>query len=104
MLPEDSLEAALPTIKFLSDKRIQHFYDPEQKSGKEIAMSVGWSGHIAWDIYLYYSQKSEWTDVPPKPVSWIHQVSDEWAKDEHYYTGEDLKRELSVSLESLLDK
>ena len=103
MLPEDSLEAAIPSIKYLGDKRIQHFYDPNQKSGKEIAMSVGWNGHIAWDIYLFYPPTIAWTDIPPKPVSWMHQVSDEWAKNEHYHTGDDLKRELMLSLKMLLD-
>jgi hypothetical protein len=102
MLPEDSLKAALPTIKLLGDKRIQHFYDPEQRSGKEIAMSVGWPGHIAWDIYLFYIPGIEWAEFPPKPVRWMHQVSDEWAKDEHYRTGDDLKYELTKSLKSLL--
>ena len=103
MLAEDSLETALSPIKFLSDKRIQHFYDPNQRSGKEIAMSVGWHGHIAWDIYLFYPPTIEWTDNPPKPVSWMHQVSDEWAKNEHFHTGDDLKRELTVSLKMLLE-
>ena len=59
MLPEDSLEAALPSIKFLDDKRIQHFYDPSQKSGKQIATSVGWDDKIAWDIYLFYPPSVE---------------------------------------------
>jgi len=103
MLPEDSLEAALPSINFLNDKRIQHFYDANMRSGKEIAMSVGWRGKIAWDIYLFYPPNIKWTDTPPKPVRWAHQISDEWAKNEHYHTGDDLKQELTVSLKMLLD-
>ncbi|MBT8352647.1 MAG: hypothetical protein KJO26_15620 [Deltaproteobacteria bacterium] len=104
MLPEDSLSTALPTIKLLGDKRIQHFYDPKQRSGKEIAMSVGWSGHIAWDIYLFYIPGIEWKDTPPKPAHWMHQVSDEWAKNDHYRTGDDLKYELANSIGSLLHR
>ncbi|MBT8350465.1 MAG: hypothetical protein KJO26_04430 [Deltaproteobacteria bacterium] len=104
MLPEDSLEAALPTIKLLNDDRIQHFYDPNQISGKEIATSVGWDGHVAWDIYLFYPPTMEWEDVPPKPITWMHQVSDDWAKTKHYHTGDDLKRELTFALESLTVK
>lgn len=56
MLPEDSLEAALPSIKFLDDKRIQHFYDRSQKSVKQIATSLGCDDKIAWDIYLFFHQ------------------------------------------------
>ena len=102
MLPEDSLEAALPTIKLLKDDRIQHFYDPNQIAGKEIAISVDWFGHIAWDIYLFYAPGTEWKDNPPISEHWMHQVSDEWAKDEHYRTGNDLKYELKKSLKTLL--
>ena len=104
MLPEDSLEAALPSIKFLNDKRIRHFYDPNQLSGREIAASVGWEDKIAWDIYLFYPPKVEWVDIPPKPARWMHQVSDEWARNGHYQTGNDLKRELSASLKTLLNQ
>jgi hypothetical protein len=104
MLPEDSLETALPTIRSLSDSRIQHFYDPKQVSGKEIALSVGWAGHTAWDIYLYYPPIVKWTESPPKPASWMHQVSDEWARNEHYHTGDSLKHKLDVSLKTLLEE
>jgi hypothetical protein len=30
ILENDSLEAAIPSVKFLSDKRIQHYYDQDQ--------------------------------------------------------------------------
>jgi hypothetical protein len=104
ILPEDSLKAALPLIKFLNDSRIQHFYDPHQKSGKAVAKSVGWEGKMAWDIYLFYSPDIEWTDIPPKPVCWMHQVSADWARNGHYHTGDELKRELTGSLKMLLGK
>ena len=104
MLPEDSLEAALPSIRFLNDKRIRHYYDPNQLSGREIATSVGWEDKIAWDIYLFYPPKVEWVDFPPEPIRWMHQISDAWAKNDHYHTGDDLKRELSASLKTLLNQ
>jgi hypothetical protein len=62
------LEAATSSVKFLSDKRIQHYYDQNQIAGKEIANTVGWDGHIAWDIYLFYEPDIIWTDLPPKPT------------------------------------
>ena len=101
---EDSLEEALPSIKFLDDKRIQHFYDPNQITGKEIAISINWDGKIAWDIYLFYPQNIEWSDMPPKPIYWMRQISDDWAKKRNYRTGDNLKRELAVTLKMLLDK
>ncbi|MBW2634001.1 MAG: hypothetical protein JRE14_07745 [Deltaproteobacteria bacterium] len=44
--------------------------DVLEKSGKEIAISVGWNRKIAWDIYLFYPPIIEWTAIPPKPISW----------------------------------
>jgi len=102
ILDEDSLEAAIPSVKILNDKRIRHFYDQDQIVGKKIADSVGWSGHIAWDIYLFYAPDVDWTDLPPKPKYWMHQLTDDWAKNDHYRTGNDLKNELLISMEKLL--
>jgi hypothetical protein len=104
MLPGDSIEAILPSLKILKDERIEHFYDPNQRSGKEIAMSVGWDGRVAWDIYLFYPPNIDWPDIPPRPVSWMHQISDEWAKNERYHTGDQLIRELDLALKKLIEK
>jgi hypothetical protein len=102
MLPEDSIEAARPTIKVLDDGRIQHFYDPNQKTGKEIAISVGWAGNTAWDIYLFYRPFVEWAETPPKPIYWMHQLTDSWATKDKYRTGGDLKNELSIAMGELV--
>jgi hypothetical protein len=103
ILENDSLEAAAPSVRFLSDKRIQHFYDQDQIVGKKIANSVGWAGNVAWDIYLFYAPNIDWTDLPPKPNHWMHQLTDDWAKNDHYRTGDDLKNELLLSMEKLLN-
>jgi hypothetical protein len=102
MLEDDSLEAALPSVKFLSDKRIQHFYDPHKKVGKLIADSVGWAGNVAWDIYLFYRLFVEWKKTPPKPIYWMHQLTDDWAAKCKYRARNDLKNELLISMEKLL--
>ncbi len=102
ILDNDSLEAAIPFVNFLSDRRIQHFYDQDQIVGKKIANSVGWTGNIAWDIYLFYAPDVDLTDLPPKPNYWMHQLTDDWAKNDHYRTGNDLKNELLISMEKLL--
>jgi hypothetical protein len=62
---------------------------------------VGWKGRVAWDIYLFYGSNVKWTEAPPKPEFWMHQLSDDWADKDKYRTGDDLKNELSVSLEKL---
>jgi hypothetical protein len=85
----------------LNDNRLKHFYDCNQTVGKTIAASVGWYGKVAWDIYLFYGPTVKWTEAPPKPDCWMHQLTDGWAKNERYRTGDDLKNELSASLERL---
>ena len=103
ILDNDSFEAAIPSVKFLSDKRIQHYYDQNQIVGKEIANTVGWTGHIAWDIYLFYAPDVDWTDLPPKPSYWMHQLTDDWAKNDNYRTGNDLKNGLLVAMNKLVN-
>ncbi len=102
ILDNDSLEAADPSVKFLSDKRIQHFYDQDQIVGKEIANSVGWAGNVAWDIYIFYKPYAEWSDMPPKPTYRMHQLTDSWADREHYHTGDDLVNGLLMTMKRFL--
>ena len=102
ILDDDTLDAALPSVKFLNDRRIQHFYDKNQDAGKTIAGGVGWAGNIAWDIYLFFSPFSAWSDTPPKPMYWMHQLTDDWATKDKYRTGDILKNELFISMKKLL--
>ena len=102
ILEKDSLEAAKPSAKLMSDGRIQHFYDPFKAVGKIIADSVGWSDNIAWDIYLFYLPQTVWSKAPPKPKFWMHQLKDHWASSAQYRTGDDLKSKLSNSMRKLL--
>ena len=102
ILDDDTFDAAMPSVKFLNDSRIQHFYDNNKDVGKSIANSVGWAGNVAWDIYLFYMPFVEWTETPPKPVYWMHQLTDGWATKDKYRTGDDLKNELFISMEKLL--
>jgi hypothetical protein len=101
ILDEDSLEAAIPSVKVLNDKRIQHFYDQDQIVGKEIANGIGWGGHVAWDIYLFYNVGAEWTDAPPRPTYWMHQLRDSWTDKEHFRTGDGLVKELLNAMTKL---
>jgi len=96
------LEAAISSVKLFSDKRFQHVYDHEQIAGKEIANSIGWDGHVAWDIYLFYEPHTNWHNIPPKPTYWMHQLPDSWADREHYHTGEDLVKEFVMTMKSLI--
>ncbi len=97
------MEAALPTVKFLSDKRFTHYYDPDQIVGKEIANRIGWDGHVAWDIYLFYEPHADWNKIAPKPIYRMHQLRDSWADKEHFHTGDSLVKELLNAMTKLLN-
>jgi len=101
ILEKDTVDAAVAPAKALNDDRIRHFYDRNQTVGKTIAASVGWKEHVAWDIYLFYAPTATWTEAPPRPDFWMHQLSDDWAKNDRYRTGDDLKNELFVSMKKL---
>ena len=103
MLSDDSEETAQKSAGILNDQHVHHFYDPNMYSGKAIAEAVGWAEKIAWDIYLFYKPDAEWIDFPPEPTFWMHQLKDDWAKNEYYRTGDDLRNELFVSMEKLLN-
>ena len=104
ILDDDSIEAALPSVKYLNDKRFRHFYDQDQIVGKEIAKRVGWDGHVAWDIYLFFAPYAGWNSAPPAPKNWMHQLKDSWAHKEHFRRGNDLVKALTEAMTTLFGK
>ena len=102
ILQGDSEMTARKSASIFNDPRVLQFYDPHRLSGKAIAESLGWKGRVAWDIYLFYAAKEQWVEDPPIPTAWMHQLRESWADPAHFYTGEDLARELFKTLEELL--
>lgn len=102
MLADDSEETALRSTKIFQSPNIKHFYDPNQRSGKAVATSIGWEDKIAWDIYLFYKSGLEWIKEPPEPACWMHQLTEYQNDREHYRTGEDLVQGLATCLNKLL--
>jgi len=86
-----------------NDPRVSHFYDSDKHLGKAIAICLGWTGKVAWDIYLFYEAGVEWDKTPPQPSYWMHQLTDSWADREHYHTGDDLVNELFMTMKRLLN-
>lgn len=85
--------------RFIADSRVLHFYDPQKRTGKAIARSLGGTGEVAWDVYMFYEKGAEWDEDPPRPSEWMHQLKgSNWASAAHYYTGEDLVAELDKAI------
>ena len=101
-LAADSRKAAEISACTFNDQRINQFYDPQQLSGRAVAESLGWQGRVAWDIYLFYTAGSQWSETLPLPLDWMHQLTDPWANSERLRMGDDLVRELARSMKKLL--
>ena len=102
MLPNDSIETATNAARSFNDSRVRHFYDPEKQVGEAIANSLNWEGRIAWDIYLFYDRGQNWIDCPPIPISYAHQLTNEWADRDHYRVGNDLAESLMDSMGKMI--
>ena len=83
-----------------SDPRVKHFYDPfpAHLVGKAFA-----EGRIsrgpAWDIYFFYKKGQEWTDGPPEPAEWMHQLSGGKRADAtKFHSGQDLVNQLHEAM------
>ena len=104
MLPEDRGADVEALAEEMSDRRISWFHDPKQRAGRAIAASLGAPGEIAWDVYLFFVAGAEWSDQPPAPTQWVHQLGDSWADRTRHHFGEQLEPELGRLLKSLLGR
>ena len=100
MLPPDSADTAKRSALIVDDDRARHFYDPERRVGRAIALSLGEPDMIAWDIYLFYAAGQEWQASMPAPTHWAHQLSGERWRD-HFHWGDDLNAELHRAMREL---
>jgi len=90
MNSKDDVAAAKKALQSFKDKRIKHFYDPQQSSGKSISKGLPLNAEIAWDIYLFYPRGVTWEGRIPQPSKWMHQMSDTDADSKYHRTGDDL--------------
>jgi hypothetical protein len=102
MLPDDTEKSAISSAKEFDDPRVYHFYDPDKRSGKALADSLGYEGNVAWDIYLFFSEEVEWNNGLPVPMDWMHQLKDSWADPNRYYTGDELTKKLLETMNRLI--
>lgn len=56
------------------DKRVSYFLDPESSTGTQWERVLKTNRYVAWDVYLLYGAGANWTDDPPQPDFWMHQL------------------------------
>lgn len=90
MLPTDSFEAAQRMAARMIEPRVRHYFDPRttHRAGMAFADGIIREGQgPAWDVYLFYDREAAWSDGPPLPVEWCHQLSGEHRADPSRYAG-----------------
>jgi hypothetical protein len=72
----DNREAAHKAVSLVPDRRARHFWDPSGYLGREYGKSLELPGgrRFAWDVYMIFDSKAAWTDAPPAPAFWMHQL------------------------------
>jgi len=75
-LYRDSREAAQEAAGLVADKRARHFWDGGGSLGKEYGklVSLPQNKKFAWDVYFVFGRQAKWTNAPPKPDFWMHQL------------------------------
>ena len=72
----DNRNAAVKAMPLVPDRRARHFWDPTGYLGKQYGKTLDLPGgrRFAWDVYLIFDSKASWTDAPPAPIFWMHQL------------------------------
>ena len=60
--------------KSFADTRVSYFLDPESLSGNLWEEVLKTQREIAWDVYLLYRPAAQWSEQPPLPDFWMHQL------------------------------
>ena len=62
-----------PATVAVSDPRARHYWDATGALIRDFRKPLGLS-QPAWDVYLIYPAKVQWTRSAPKPAFWMHQL------------------------------
>ena len=61
-------------IETLPDSRVRQYWDPANGLGFAYQKVLG-TPEEAWDVYMLYAPDAKWSDTPPEPNYWMHQLS-----------------------------
>jgi hypothetical protein len=98
MLGSDDLDAARRAARIFDDARVAQFHDPDRHAGSAAARWVTRDGSPAWDVYLFYGPDAVWSDGPPEPRRFAHQLGRPVADPARLRTGEALASELHAAM------
>lgn len=67
-LPVLPLDARFAVADVMVDRRARHFWDNEQRVGKELANAYGSPGQLVWDAFFVFGPDELWRGGPPRPL------------------------------------
>ena len=91
VLRADSEQWAKRSTSILADRRVTHYWIDNRDVGKLFQPPINLTTEPAWDVYLLYPPGVEWTDDPPKPHFFMHQLGNRLPR-ENRLSGEGLNR------------
>ncbi len=96
LLREDNRTAAGQSLAYITDERATHFWDEDKSLGLSFGklVTLPRQRELAWDVYFVFDGEAEWTQSPPQPTVWMHQLG----LDERPLNGE----KLQASVQKLL--
>jgi hypothetical protein len=99
MLPSDCPDSVVRASSLFEDPRVRHFHDRTKLAGRTFAKGLLPIG-VAWDTYLFYPPGAKWSDAPPHPARWSHQLGR--IDPQHFHPREQLFIALAASTAALL--
>lgn len=92
MLNTDNRYRAVDATMYLSEPRVEHFWDTWSFGVQTYTRQFRYPpNELAWDIFVLYGSKIVWADGPPEPAVWMqHRDLDIGVK----YSQEKLEAEL----------
>jgi len=81
--PGDDRIKACASTKTVPDPRATHYWDATASVSKLYGNVLGLppAKQFAWDTYMIFGPDAEWTDSPPTPNTWMHQMGEALGRD-----------------------
>ena len=96
VLREDDGQVAGKSSGLVLDDRAIHFWDADKSLGFSLGKIVKLPRErkLAWDVYFAFDMKAKWSNVPPQPAHWMHQLG----TDERKLDGDKLRKFILAAL------
>ena len=81
--PGDNRAKAVAATTNVPDSRALHFWDANAslstRYGQILGLPVG--KQFAWDTYMVFDADATWSESPPRPTNWMHQMGRALGRD-----------------------